>query len=37
MELRKSMMLRLPEMTPEQARKVAAILKDAKSKIERIV
>ncbi len=36
MELRKSMMLRLPEMTPEEAKKVAAILKDAKSKIERI-
>jgi len=36
MELRRSMMLRLPEMTPEQAKKVAAILKDAKSKIERI-
>ncbi len=36
MELRKSMMLRLPEMTPKQAKKVAAVLKDAKSKIERI-
>jgi DNA-binding PadR family transcriptional regulator len=36
MELRKNMMMRLPEMTPEQAKKVAAILKDAKSKIERI-
>ena len=36
MELRKSMMLHLQEMTPEQARKAAAILKDAKSKIERI-
>jgi DNA-binding PadR family transcriptional regulator len=36
MELRKTMVLRLPEMTPEQAKKVAAILKDAKSKIEKL-
>jgi DNA-binding PadR family transcriptional regulator len=35
-ELRKSLMIRLSEMTPEQADKVAGILNEAKSKIERL-